>query len=190
MAPVIEGDNLYLRKLVVSDLNRTWEWLHRRDIYSKIGVQVPFTKEQQFRWFGKLQNDDTKIVCAICRNIDQIHIGNVSLDMIDLRHRNARLSIFIANPAARGQGYGSEALTLQEQYAFFKLKLHKIWCKTDAGHPEVLHFYERLGYLQEGLLREHEVKDGQFVDKVILAKFEIAKVLERKSQESNSNASF
>jgi ribosomal-protein-alanine N-acetyltransferase len=171
MKPIIEGNHLYLRKLAAADLNRTWAWLHRHDIYSKIGVQVPFTKEQQKRWFANLKTDLTKIVFAVCAKVGHTHIGNVSLDMIDFRHQNARFSIFIADQAVRGKGFGSEALTLLEQYAFNTLNLHKIWCKTDAGHPEVIHFYEKLGFRQEGLLKEHEIKEKHFIDKIFFAKF-------------------
>lgn len=171
MNKLVEGNSLFLRKLERSDLDRTWEWLHRPDIYSKIGVQVPFTKEQQLKWFQSVIKDDSKIVLAVCLNSDNSHIGNVSLDMIDRRHRNARLSIFIADKAVRGKGYGSEALELLEQYTFSTLNLHKIWCKTDADYPDVLHFYEKFGFRQEGVLIDHEIKDGQFVNKVLFAKF-------------------
>lgn len=170
MNKVVEGQNLYLRKLECSDMDRTRQWLHRPDIHSKIGVQIPFTIEQQEAWFIRLQNDSTKIVFAVCQKIDDTHIGNVSLDMIDQRHRNARLSIFIADNTLRGKGFGSQAIKLLEHYAFVVLNLHKIWCKTDAGDTKVLDFYRKLGFQQEGFLREHELKDGKFVDKVIFAK--------------------
>jgi RimJ/RimL family protein N-acetyltransferase len=170
MNKIVQGNNLFIRKLEYSDLDRTWEWLHRPDIYSKIGVQVPFTKSDQEKWFAKLQNDKAKIVFAVCQNIDNKHIGNMSLDMIDRRHQNARLSIFIADKAARSRGCGSEALGLLEQYAFSIIGLHKIWCKTDAGYPEILAFYKKSGFREEGTLREHEFKDGQFIDKIMLAK--------------------
>ena len=165
------GDNLFLRRLARSDLDRTWEWLHRQDIYSKIGVTVPFTKEQQLEWFQRLEQDITKIVFAICKCSDNSHIGNVSLDMIDSRNRNARLSIFVADASARGKGFGSESMELLAQYAFSCLNLHKIWCKTDAGVPRVLNFYKRLGFHREGILKEHECKNEEFIDKVLLAKF-------------------
>jgi len=170
MTEKVQGKNLYLRHLQASDLDRTWEWLHRPDIYSRIGVQVPFSKEQQITWFNNLQTEQNKIVFAICRNCDDTHIGNLSIDTIDRRHHNARFSIFIAETNDRGKGYGSEALCLLESFAFQKLGLHKIWCKTDAGNPTVLRFYQHLGFFQEGVLKEHEWKEGKYVDKIILAK--------------------
>lgn len=166
----MKGNRLYLRFLERKDLDRTWEWLHRPDVYEKIGVKVPFTKEQQERWFESLENDEAKHVLAICIVETDTHIGNVSLDMIDYRHRNARLSIFIADKRVRGKGFGSEAMLLLERYAFESLKLHKIWCKTDAGDPEVLNFYKKLNFNKEGKLKEHEIKNGVFIDKVLFAK--------------------
>ena len=170
MEKIAEDNNLYLRKLEESDLDRTWEWLHRPDIYLKIGVQVPFSKEQQKQWFEKLQKEPAKFVFAVCLQENNTHIGNVSLDMIDMRHKNARLSIFIADQNTRGKGLGSDALILLESFAFKQLNLHKIWCKTDAGDPKVLDFYKKLGYQQEGLLKEHELKEGAFIDKVLFGK--------------------
>lgn len=168
--PPVSGRTLYLRRLERGDLSRTRAWLHRPDVHSKIGVRIPFTREQQLQWFRRLQRDESKVVFAVCRKADDAHIGNVSLDLIDRRHRNARLSIFIGDQSARGKGLGSEALRLLEQYARDELGLHKIWCKTDAGYPEVMKFYRRLGYAREGLLREHEVKNHVYVDKVLLGK--------------------
>lgn len=170
MSDRIEGSRLYLRELAESDLDRTWEWLHRPDINDKIGVRIPFTKEQQRAWFAGLKGDDCKVVFAVCLKSDNTHIGNVSLDMIDRRHRNARLSIFIADQRMRGRGLGSEAMALLEEYAFARLGLHKIWCKTDAGFPELVQFYEKLGFRQEGILHQHELKGSHYVDKILFGK--------------------
>jgi [ribosomal protein S5]-alanine N-acetyltransferase len=169
---IIEGPRLYLRKLEETDLDRTWVWLHRPDVYSRIGVQVPFTKEQQSAWFARLREQSAKLVLAICRRKDEVHLGNVSLDLIDQRHRNARMAVFIGDDTARGLGYGSEAVQLLLDHAFTTLQLHKVWCKTDAGYPALIRFYVKLGFKQEGILREHEIKEGRFVDKVLLAKID------------------
>ena len=170
MTVIQKNYRLFLRRLRKSDLDRTWEWMHRRDINDKIGVQIPFTKEQQQQWYKRLQKDKSKIVFAICGVIDSKHIGNVSLDMIDSRHNNARFSIFIADKDVRGMGLGSEALSLLELYAHKELNLHKIWCKTDTNDSKVLRFYESLGFQQEAILKEHELKNGKYIDKIIMAK--------------------
>lgn len=164
---ILTGERVRLRRLEEADLDRTHEWLHRPDVNDKIGVAIPFSKEQQLAWFRTLERAEDKVVFAVCRREDGRHIGNVSLDTIDRRHHNARLSIFLADPGERGRGLGSDALRALSRFAFEGLGLHKVWCKTDAGDARVLRFYERLGFVREGTLREHELKHGKFIDKVI-----------------------
>lgn len=165
------GKTIYLRMLGRSDLVRTHEWLHRSDIAEKIGVRVPFSQEEQLEWFEQLKTDSTKIVFAICRLNDDVHIGNVSLDLIDRRHRNARLCIFVADQSMRGEGVGSEAIELLLEYAFDRLSMHKVWCKTNSDDRRVVGFYQKLGFIQEGVWREHEIINGKFHDKILFAKF-------------------
>jgi RimJ/RimL family protein N-acetyltransferase len=166
---VLSGQLAYLRKLEAEDLDRTWRWLHRPDVYRKIGVQVPISKSDQQQWFSRLTNSKNKLVFAICVRETDDHIGNVSIDMIDWRHRNARFSIFLGDESSRGAGYGSDAIRTLINYAFEFLNLHKIWCKTDDSDPAVLRFYEKLGFRREGTLIQHEFHEGEYVNKVMLA---------------------
>lgn len=164
---LLRGDEIYLRRLQREDLGRTWVWLHDEEVSSRIGVNVPFSPTRQEKWFEAMEEDGSKCVFAICRIEAGDHVGNVSLDMIDMRNRNARLAIFLGCEDARGRGYGSDAVRVVVRYAFFYLNLHRIWCKTDADEPRLAQFYRDLGFELEGRLRAHEFKRGQYVDKLI-----------------------
>jgi RimJ/RimL family protein N-acetyltransferase len=164
---MIADDLVYLRKLEASDLDRTWAWINNPDVYLAIGVQVPVSKSAQSRWYEKTDQSSDKIVFAICLKDGDLHVGNVSLDSIDPRHRTARLSIFIGDSSQRGKSIGSRAIRLVANYAFDFLNLNRIWCKSTAGDDQVARFYEQLGFKIEGLMRQHEYIDGQYVDKVI-----------------------
>lgn len=159
---------IYLRKLEETDLDRTWKWINEPDIYLTIGICIPVTKTAQKRWFNQLDASSSKIVFAICLKEEDKHVGNASLDLIDHRHRNARLSIFVADPKLRGKSIGTRAMKLLIEYAFKFLNLHRLYCKTTAGNEKVINFYKKLGFQDEGKLREHEYIEGQYVDKIIL----------------------
>lgn len=165
---MLSDDLIYLRKLEDSDLDRTWKWINDPDIFFAIGVQAPVTKTAQKRWFNKLDASYSKIVFAICLNEEDKHVGNVSLDLIDHRHRNARLSIFIADPELRGKSIGMRAMKLLIEYAFDFLNLHRLYCKTTVGNEKALAFYKKLGFQVEGQLREHEFVQGGYVGKIML----------------------
>lgn len=164
---MLSDDLIYLRRLEASDLDRTWIWINDPDVYLKIGSLVPVSRSAQLKWFERTDQSAEKIVFAICLKEDDTHVGNVSLDSIENRHRTARLSVFIGDSAHRGQSTGSRAIRLLVDYAFNFLNLNKVWCKATAGDDRITNFYERLGFTIEGVLRQHEFVDGRYVDKVI-----------------------
>jgi ribosomal-protein-alanine N-acetyltransferase len=164
---ILTGKAIFLRSLQRDDLERTWRWMHQPDIYWAIGVDVPFSPTRQEKWFEAADQAADKLVFAICLKEAGEHIGNVSLDMIDRRHRNARLSIFLSSDSQRGKGYGSDAATIAVRYAFDFLNLHKVWCKTHANDARLARFYQQLGFEQEGVLREQEYHLGQYRDKIL-----------------------
>lgn len=159
---------VFLRKLEEADLDRCWKWISDPEVFVTMGVCGPVTKTAQKRWFDELDRSRTKIVFAICLCEGEKHVGNVSLDMIDYRHRNARVAICIPDAALRGQGIGTRAMRLVQGYAFNFLNLHRLYCKTTAGNEPVVRFYQRLGFVIEGCLRQHEFVRGRYVDKLIL----------------------
>ena len=165
---MLSDDLIYLRKLEETDLDQTWNWIYEPEIYNAIGFQVPISKTEQRRWFDDMEKNRSKIVFAICFKENSEHIGNVSIDLIDFRHRNARISIFLADHDKRGCGFGTRAIKLLITYAFDYLNLHRIYCKANAGEIMVLNFYKKVGFKEEGKLREHEYVVGKYTDKILL----------------------
>jgi RimJ/RimL family protein N-acetyltransferase len=166
---MLRDNLLYLRKLEASDLDRTWEWMNTSEIYMIMGVHAPISKTGQLRWFESLDKSADKIVFAVCTVDGNAHIGNVSLDTINYRHRNARLSIFLADPAMCGQGHGKRALTLLLEYAFNFLNLHRVYAKMNSGRDNILKFYQNMGFQSEGKMRQHEFLNGSYIDKLIVS---------------------
>ena len=164
---MLRNATCYLRRLEASDLGRTLAWINQPEISAAIGLQAPITETEQARWFDQTDRASDKIVFAICLCGSDEHVGNASLGLIDHRHRNARLSIFIADRAHRGRGIGSSAIDLLLGYAFNVLKLHRVYLKTDAEAEALSRFYRKLGFVPEGRLREQEFLDGRFVDKAL-----------------------
>lgn len=166
---MLRDNLLYIRKLEASDLDRTWEWMNTPEIFMIMGVHAPISKTGQHRWFESLDKSADKIVFAVCTIDGNTHIGNVSLDIIDYRHRNARLSIFLADPATRGQGNGKRALALLLEYAFNFLNLHRLYAKVNSDRENILRFYQNMGFQPEGKMRQHEFINGCYIDKLIVS---------------------
>ena len=165
---MIHDDKVLLRGLEADDLDRTWQWVNHPSVYEAVGLSVPISQDAQLEWFQALKHARDKRVLAICRFEDRQHVGNVSLDQIEEVHRTARLAIFIGDTEARGQGLGRRAVRLACSYAFDVLNLERIHVKTDAERPDLVQFYESIGFRMEGTLRSHEFYSGRRHDKAVL----------------------
>lgn len=165
------GKEIYLRVLEEEDLERTHEWINDPAINQAMNLRGPVSRLRQRKWFENLCNDSTKVVFAICLKASGEHIGNASLRDIDFLSRSALYSIFIGKEEHRGKGIGTEATRLCLRYAFKFLNLHKVYWKTTSTNRPAIRMYEKLGVSKEGCWKEHEYKDGKYVDKLLFAAF-------------------
>lgn len=165
---MIIGQQVYLRIIEESDIERTHKWINDPEINEIMGY-LPMTLKQQEQWFKTTVGNSAKYVFAICLKETDEHIGNVGLGNIDYINRNAMFSIFIADNKFRGRGIGREATTLVLDFAFRRLNLHKVFLKTSDYLSDAVQLYKKIGFVEEGRFREHEFKSGRYVDKIIFA---------------------
>ena len=162
---MLRSEKVYLRRLERSDLENSLLWINNPQIMVIMGVFGPRTALEQEQWYESVAQSRKNLVFAICLVNNSEHIGNISLFDIDYINRNAGLSIFIAAPEHQGRGYGTEAVKLIVEYAFTYLNLHKVYSKTDR--LEAVRLYEQIGFMKEGVLRKHEFKFGEYIDKIV-----------------------
>lgn len=161
------GEKVYLRILERSDISTTQKWITDPEISAIMGYLPTKSLAQQEQWYDAILNDNTRYIFAICLIESSQHIGNVALGNIDYVSRNAMLSIFIYEKKQRRAGYGSEATRLILDFAFNRLNLHRVYLQTSSGFHGAIRMYESLGFVKEGILREHYYINGQYSDKII-----------------------
>ena len=89
-------------------------------------------------------------------------VGCTGLHYIDWVLRSAEFGIFLTKKA-KGRGFGKEALQLLFDYGFREMNLHKIWCEV-YDNNESIHLYRKLGFIDEGILRDNYFSDGKYRD--------------------------
>lgn len=99
------------------------------------------------------------------------HIGNIRLSGFSSIHKRVEFGILIWNRAAWGKGYATEAIVGLDQYIFGELKFHKICADYYAINQASQKMFEKCGYEVEGVLRDHFLLDGQYIDSVRVAKY-------------------
>ena len=160
------GKSVYLRPIELSDADGDYpSWLNDPEVcrYNSHGESL-YTREMAQSYIKSVMDNPNTAVFAICLRADDRHVGNIALQQISLKNRNAELAILIGDPSVYGSGIGYEAGVLLVEYAFGTLKLHRLYCGTHAENIGMQKLALKLGMREEGRRREALWKNAQFAD--------------------------
>ena len=92
------------------------------------------------------------------------HIGNITLDNIDMSNRKAEVGIFLWSH--HGRGYATEAVNLLASYAFTSLNLNKLYAGAVVQNHASVALFRKCGFEEEGILKMEFLKDGDYYDAI------------------------
>lgn len=73
-------------------------------------------------------------------------------------------------PACRGRGYGFQGQKLLIDYLFTHYPVHRIQITTDPENKAELACIEKLGFVQEGRIREGQRREGVWQDQLLFSR--------------------
>jgi RimJ/RimL family protein N-acetyltransferase len=95
-------------------------------------------------------------------------VGLTRLYDIEPNHRTAILGISIGRESEWGKGFGTDASKVTIRYGFQELNLHRIWLDVFGYNDRAQALYRKLGFSEEGRLREHFERDGRRHDVILM----------------------
>ncbi|WP_330461167.1 GNAT family N-acetyltransferase [Streptomyces sp. NBC_00820] len=98
---------------------------------------------------------------------DQAFAGSVTVGETDPRAGRFRTGTVIARDR-RGNGYATEATALILTYMFAEQRYNKCEVEIHAFNDASLALYRKLGFVEEGRLRQHEFFAGGYHDVVLM----------------------
>lgn len=143
---------MQLVPLASSHAEATLRWVSDPEIAAAIGLTAAPSRERTLEFIAGAEADDSVDAAAIL--VEDTHVGNVVLDLIDRRVGTARLSIYIGPSEARGRGCGRAAIRGTLERAFGELGLHKVWLVVHERNAAAIAAYEACGFRVEGRLRD------------------------------------
>jgi ribosomal-protein-alanine N-acetyltransferase len=169
------GQKVILRPVERSDLDgpyAQWINLQEADAFTE-HAQFPHSRQDLERYLesrnvGAYSCTPLHLWLAIVVKETRQHVGNIELSGIDWVHRKATYSILIGDRAMWGKGYGFEASALLLRHAFGKLNLHRIELGVHEDNVAARKLYEKLGFREEGRLRQAFLRDGKFRDIIVM----------------------
>jgi len=165
----LEGKKVYLRPLMQEDLTGEYiRWINdtQNDEFTE-HAQLPHSLDALVRFAQSKWRDSSCIWLAIIEQGTNQHIGNLELSNIDWVHRKCEFKIII-DKAYQGKGYGTEATRLILRQAFKILNLHKVYLGVHEDNQKARKLYEKLGFVQEGLLRDTFLRDAVWKNSITM----------------------
>ncbi|MCM3874990.1 MAG: GNAT family N-acetyltransferase [Thermoanaerobaculia bacterium] len=166
---MLQTERLGLRPVNRSDIDAILALAGDRLIAdTMISIPHPLTPHDVESWIGSSDTETTHTTnrhFAARRNSDKSLVGVISLRDIDHEHRLAELSFWIGRPFW-GHAYATEGARAVIGYAFTRMGLNRLQAfrmvRNEASGKVLL----KLGFREEGRLRQRVVKWGVFEDVV------------------------
>jgi RimJ/RimL family protein N-acetyltransferase len=125
-----------------------------------------FTREQELAYVRKVRAASGEVVFSIFTTEGDRYLGQCGIHQIHDRSKVGRLACIVAQRGDHGRGYGSAAIRALIDRAFGQLALHKLWLMIFSHNARGRGIYERIGFQQEGLLREEYFHEDGWHDMV------------------------
>ncbi len=167
---MIPGKKVRLRAFREDDLKNALVMVNNQAVTRFLNFMRPRSLQEERVWLeAAMRNDDPKTTSFAIESSDNEYIGSVGLMHIDLRNRSAELGISIARPQEWGKGFGTEAALLMLRHAFEELNLHRVHLRVYEYNARGQKSYGRLGFIEEGRLRQAHFRHGNWHDVVLMA---------------------
>ena len=105
-----------------------------------------------------------------CIEIDGMAVGGIGLHLGEDVHRHTAEFGYWLGEEFWGQGVLSEVVPAFVDYCFKEFSLNRIFAMPHSGNPASARVLEKAGFVLEGRLRNHVVKEDKILDSLLYAK--------------------
>jgi ribosomal-protein-alanine N-acetyltransferase len=165
---VVINDQVHLSEFHSSDKPALIQHLNDRDIYDRtLRIPFPYNDAAADEWLAlvaKIAQQQGRPVHFAIRNTNDALIGGCGFDgfQVGKSHR-AEIGYWLAKPYW-GRGIMTAVVQGVCRHAFEDFDLEKITAHVFVHNLASARVLEKCAFQQEGFLRKHFLKDGQFLD--------------------------
>ncbi|MBB6024318.1 ribosomal-protein-alanine N-acetyltransferase [Paenibacillus sp. JGP012] len=136
---------------------------------------TPFESEQdaldEMGWYAKIFKEHSGLRWMIEDKVKRRVIGTCGYLGYEAPHHRAEIGYDLLS-SCWGKGIMTEVACAVLDFGFNQMQLNKIEAKVDPGNEASVRLLHKLGFQQEGLLRQHEFEKGRYVDLAIFSKLQ------------------
>jgi RimJ/RimL family protein N-acetyltransferase len=169
----LEGDRVRLRPADLDDAPRLAGWINDPGIAHYLGGparQFSLAAERAFV-ASKSANDGEHGLFLVIEATDgpaPVAIGTIELRRLEPVARRGEVGMLIGERDYWSRGFGSDALRTLCRFGFAELDLHRIELTVASYNPRAQRAYAKVGFVEEGRLREHRYAAGRYYDTLVM----------------------
>jgi RimJ/RimL family protein N-acetyltransferase len=167
---MLKGKSVILRPVKRSDISYFLKWFNDQEVIQYLCLYLPMTEMAEEKYIEELgttrAKSDVRFVIEVIEGASTKPIGNCGLHEINAKDHSANFGIVIGEKDYWNKGYGTEATRLVINYGFQELNLHRISSAAFDFNERSIKLHKKVGFREEGRLREAMFKNGQYHDEV------------------------
>jgi RimJ/RimL family protein N-acetyltransferase len=164
------GERIILRPLKISDAKDIYTNIQDRKIAENtLRIPWPYRLKDAINFIKNSQKSLKKrkgFIFGIEFKEKKEVVGVISLENVDFEHRHAEVGYWLGKKY-RGKGIMTEAGKLVLNFAFEKLKLHRVDAGVFSDNLISQKVLKKLGFKKEGVRRHWRLKFGRWKDDVL-----------------------
>lgn len=170
---MITGEKTFLRGIVKEDAPIIYQWVNLESLRASTGTLYPISEYEHEDWIKRTVTASDKKLFMICDKESGTPIGTIGLKNFDNLNRRVELYIsignekFLSNPNSKG-GFGTDAVKTLVNYCFTHLNIHKVTLNVYESNKRAIRCYEKAGFIQEGVLKQHHFSNGKYEDVFVM----------------------
>ncbi|MFJ5263757.1 GNAT family N-acetyltransferase [Streptomyces sp. NPDC088387] len=166
--PVLTGEKTVLRPFTAADADTVWEILQDPEVLRfTFEPSSELSLDRVRSWYATRSEQPDRLDLAVTDRATGEVVGEVVLNEWDPHRRGCNFRTLMG-PRGRGRGLGTEATRLIVGHGFEELGLHRISLEVYGDNPRARRVYEKVGFVVEGVRREASLRDGVWVDEVLM----------------------
>ncbi|PLW74540.1 GNAT family N-acetyltransferase [Streptomyces sp. SCUT-3] len=167
------GELVRLRPMGLPDAEALWRWNHDPDVmrWMEDGYAQPLSQVEK-RLAERPRNTYGDVLLGIEVLAGEKLVGLVRLHGAEPETGCSEIDIYIGEKEYWGRGIATDAMRTACRYGFEKMRLHRITLTVVTENHAARRVYEKVGFVEEGRLRQVFRRDGRWHDMFVMGLLE------------------
>jgi len=170
-APFLESERLVYKPLSTDHLSQDYvDWLNDPDVNKYLETGGNYSMDMLKDYLLEVENKEI-LFWAIHLKTNGLHIGNIKIDPINIRHKFGEYGILMGCKSEWGKGHAKEASLRIIDFCFNTINLRKINLGVVEDNYTALNLYKTIGFITEGVYKKHGLYQGKYCNVYRMALF-------------------